>query len=123
MNSNESFFKMNNQLNRYYIKIRTSLEIDPKTIHEELWDPVRHHIQQLQDRQKLFVKEEKMSMIIFDLLSPPSQLTGENIEPVRQVISNDSHSTYDEVIAEASPSYSTRERIIYQCLKMKSCYN
>ena len=27
---------MNNELNRYYRKIRTILEIDPKTIHEEL---------------------------------------------------------------------------------------
>ena len=34
---------MNNELNRYYIKIRTSLEIDPKIIHEELWDSVLHH--------------------------------------------------------------------------------
>ena len=30
------FLKMNDQLNRYYIKIRTILQIDPKTIHEEL---------------------------------------------------------------------------------------
>ena len=27
---------MNNELNRYCIKIRTILEIDPKIIHEEL---------------------------------------------------------------------------------------
>ena len=27
---------MDSELNRYYIKIRTILEIDPKTIHEEL---------------------------------------------------------------------------------------
>ena len=27
---------MDNELNRYYIKIRTILETDPKTIHEEL---------------------------------------------------------------------------------------
>ena len=27
---------MNNELNRYCIKIRTILQIDPKTIHEEL---------------------------------------------------------------------------------------
>ena len=39
---------MDNELNRYYIKIRSILEIDPKTIHEELCDPVLHHQQQLQ---------------------------------------------------------------------------
>ena len=36
---------MDNELNQYHIKIRTILEIDPKTIYEELWDLVLHHIQ------------------------------------------------------------------------------
>ena len=60
---------MDNEPNRYYIKIRTILEIDPKTIHEELvtvLDSVLHHIQQLQDGQNVFV--EKMSMMVLDLL-------------------------------------------------------
>ena len=60
---------MNNELNRYYIKIRTILEIDPKTIHRELWNPVLHHIQQLKDGNSLFVKEGKMSIIIVYLLA------------------------------------------------------
>ena len=34
--------------------------------------------------------------------SPLSQLTGENIELVRQVIANESLSTYDEIIDETS---------------------
>ena len=59
---------MDNELNRYYMKTLTILQIDPKTIHQELWDPVLHHIQQLRDGQYAFVKEEMMSMIIFDLL-------------------------------------------------------
>ena len=59
---------MDNELNRYCIKIRTILQIDPKTIHEELWDLVLHHIQQLQDGQNVFVKKEEMSMMILDLL-------------------------------------------------------
>ena len=61
---------MDNQLNRYYRKIRTILKIDPKTIHEELWDPVLYHIQQLQDGQNVFV----MSMIIVDLLASTIQI-------------------------------------------------
>ena len=48
-----------------YIKIRSILEIDPKTIHEELWESVLHYLQQLQDEQNVFV----MSMIILDLLA------------------------------------------------------
>ena len=62
---------MENEFDRYYIKIRTILGIDPKTIHEELqqlWDPMLHHIQQLQDGQSVSVKEEKMSMMILDLV-------------------------------------------------------
>ena len=58
---------MDTELSRYYIKIRTIFQTDPKTIHEGLWDPVLHHLQQLLDGQNVFVKEE-MSMIILDLL-------------------------------------------------------
>ena len=36
--------------------------------------------------------------------SPVFEFTGENIQLVRQVISNDLHSTYDEIIAETSLS-------------------
>ena len=63
-----------------------------------------HHIQQLQDGQKRFhggredVNDHPRSA------SPLSQFTSENIELVRQVISNDSHSTYHEIIAETSLS-------------------
>ena len=59
---------MDNELNRYYRKTPTILEINPKTIYKELWDPVLHHIQRLQDGQNVFVKEEKISMIILHLL-------------------------------------------------------
>ena len=53
--------------------------------------------------------------------SPLSQFTGENTQLLRQVISNDPHSTYDEIIAETSLSLShnTIEQIIHDCLKMK----
>ena len=49
--------------------------------------------------------------------SPVSEFTGENIEMLRQVISDDPYSTYDEIIPETS--LSTIERIIHDCLKMK----
>ena len=47
LNFKKCFIKIDNELNRYYRKIPTILEIDPKTVHEELWDPVLDHIQQL----------------------------------------------------------------------------
>ncbi len=62
---------MENEFDRYYIKIRTILGIDPKTIHEELTTalgPMLHHIQQLQDGQSVSVKGEKMSMMNLDLV-------------------------------------------------------
>ena len=84
-----------------------------------LCNPALHHVQQLKVGQNAFVKEEKISMMIFDLLAH-SQFTGENIQLVRQVISSDTHSTYDEIIAETSLSHGTIERIIHDCLKMKN---
>ena len=63
-------------------------------------------MQQLLDRQNAFVKEEKMSLIIPLSASPLSEFTGENIQLVRQVISNDPHSIYDEIKAETSLSLS-----------------
>ena len=36
---------MNNEFNRYYGQIQTILQIDPKIIHEELWNSVLYHIQ------------------------------------------------------------------------------
>ena len=51
--------------------------------------------------------------------TPLFEFTGENIEMVQQVISNDPHLTYDEIISETSLSHGTIERIIHDCLKMK----
>ena len=43
---------------------------------------------------------------------PVSELTDENIELVRQVITNDPHSTYGDIIGETFLSHGTIERII-----------
>ena len=59
---------MGNKLNRYYIKIETVMQRAARIIHQELWNPVLHPMQQLQDGQNVFMKKEKMSMIILDLL-------------------------------------------------------
>ena len=50
---------------------------------------------------------------------PVFELIDENMELVREIISSDPHSTYDEIIAETSLSHDTIERIIHDCLKMK----
>ena len=112
---------MNNQFNRYYRIIRTILEIDPKTIHEELvialrpsapsYTIVTRWAKHFRERKK-DVNDDSRSA------SPVSEFTGENVELVRQVISNDPHSTYDEIIPDASLSHGTIKGIIHDCLKM-----
>ena len=113
---------MDNELNRYSIKIRNILEIDPKTVHEELVAGLGFSIPSYaivtrwakcfrQGREDVNDHPRSASSLF--------QFTGENIQPLRQVISNDLHSTYDEIIAETSLSHGTIEQIILDCLKMK----
>ena len=113
---------MNNEYNRYYIKIRTILEINPKTIHEELATALRSKAPSyptVAEQAKRFregredVNDDPRS------IRPVSELTDENIELVREVINNDPHLTYDDIIAETFLSHGTIERIIHDCLKMK----
>ena len=96
---------MDNELNQYYIKIRTIWQIDPKTIHEELvtalgpsapsYTTVTRWAKHFHDGRG-DVNDHPRST------RPLSAFTSKNIELVRQVISNDPHSTYDEIIAETS---------------------
>ena len=113
---------MDNELNRYYIKIRTILEIDPKTIHEELvtaLGPSAPSYTTVTRWAKRF--REGREDVNDDPRSgrPVSELTDENIELVGQVIHSDPHSTYDDIIAETSLSHGTIEQIIHNYLKMK----
>lgn len=113
---------MDNELNRYYIKIRTILEIDPKTIHEELvtalgpsapsYTTVTGWAKRFREGREDVNDDPRSGRLV-------SELTDENIELVRQVISNDPHSTYDEIIAETLLSFGTIERIIHDCLKLR----
>ena len=113
---------MDNELNRYYIKVQTTLEIDPKTIHEELvtaLEPSALSYTTVTRRAKCFREGREDVNDHPRSSSSLSELTGENIQRVRQVISSDLYSTYDEIIAETSRSHGTIERIIYDWLKMK----
>ena len=92
---------MDNEYNRYYIKIRTILGINPKTIHEELvtalgskapsYPTVAEWAKRFREGREDVNDDPRSGR-------PVSELTDENIELVRQVISNDSYSTYDEII-------------------------
>ena len=113
---------MDNNLNRCYRKIRTILEIGLKTIHEERVTALGSSAPSyttvtrwtIRFREGEHVNDHPRSA------SPLSEFTGENIKLVRQVISNGPHSTYDEIIAETSLPHDTIERIIHECLKVKT---
>ena len=113
---------MDNELNRYYIKIRTILEIDPKTNHEELVTTSRPSPPSYTEATRWATccregREDVNDHPRSD--SPLSEFIGENIQLVRQVISNDLHSAYDEIITQISLSHGTIERIIHDWLRMK----
>ncbi|CAF1347479.1 unnamed protein product [Didymodactylos carnosus] len=113
---------MTDEFNRYYIKIRTILEINAKIICEELTTALGPDAAAYSTAAK-WAKHfrEGREDVNDDFRSgrPISVLTDENIEQVRQVIEDDPHSTYDDIIAETSLSHGTIERIIHDCLKMR----
>ncbi|CAF1489471.1 unnamed protein product [Rotaria sordida] len=113
---------MDNEFNRYYIKIRTGLEINAKTICEELTETFGSDAPAYSTLKKWAQRfREGREDVRDDPRSgrPVSVLTDDNIERVRQIIEDDPHSTYDDIMAETSLSYGTIERIIHDCLKMR----
>ena len=91
---------MDNQLNRYYIKIRTILEIDPKTIYEELviaLGPSASSYTTVTRWTKRFRKEREDVSDHPRSASSLSQLTLNWFDKLSAKIHI---STYDEIIAE-----------------------
>ena len=98
------------------------MEINPKTIYEELPTTLEFNAPSyptVTKWAKCFCEGREDVNNDPRSARPLSELTHENIELVREVISNDSHSTYVDIIPETFLSYRTIERIIRDCLKMK----
>ena len=98
--------------------------IDAETIPEELIAPLESNNQSYRTAARWTNRfREKREDVNDDprFRRPVSELADENIELVRQIINNDPHSTFDEIIGETSLSLShgTIERVICDCLKMK----
>ena len=110
---------MNSEFDRYYIKIRTILGIDAKTIHEEVtavlglnapsYRTIARWADYFRKGREVATDEPRSSW-------PVSELRAENIELVRQIINNDPHSIYDKIIAETSLSLSWYNRTDYSRL-------
>ena len=114
---------MDNELSRYYIKIWTILEMVPKTIHEEpvtdlgssapSYTTVTRWTKRFRQGRKDVIDHPRSASLV-------SQFTDENTQLLRQVISNDPHSTYDEMRERIlSLSHDIIEQIIHDCFKMK----
>ena len=107
---------MENELDRYSVKIRTILEIDAKTIHEELTTALGPNARSYRTVVRWSSRFRGGRDVNDDPRSGPpvSELTDENIELVRQISNNDPpRSTYDEIIAETSLSLSCYNRTSY----------
>ncbi|CAF2566524.1 unnamed protein product [Rotaria sp. Silwood2] len=113
---------MTDEFNRYYIRIRVILEIDSKTIFDELTEAlrpdapsypmVRKWAKRFREGREDFSDDPRSGR-------PISVLTDENIERVRQVIEDGPHSTYDDITVQTGLSRCTIERIIHDRLKMR----
>ncbi|CAF2834620.1 unnamed protein product [Rotaria sp. Silwood2] len=98
---------MTDEFNRYYIKIRVILGINPKTIFEELtealgpdapsYSMVKNWAKRFRERREDVIDDPRFGR-------PISVLTVENIEYVRQVIEDDPHSTYEDIIVKTDLS-------------------
>ena len=115
---------MDNELNRYYRKIRTILERNLKTIHEELvtaFEPSAPSYTTVTKWANRFHQGREDVNDHLRSASPLFEFADEGIQLVRQVISNNPHSTYDEIIPDIFLSlfHGTIERIVHDCLKMK----
>ncbi|CAF4747446.1 unnamed protein product, partial [Rotaria sp. Silwood1] len=98
---------MTDEFNRYYITIQATLGIVSKTIFDELTEAlgpdalpypmVRKWAKRFREGREDVSDGPRSGRSI-------SVLTDENIEPVRQVIEDDSHSTYNDITVETDLS-------------------
>jgi len=107
---------------RYYIRTRTLLGLNPTEIHEELETAYGHPVTSYSTCQKWSLNVRNGSMEIEDKPipgRPVSEVTQENIDFVRRVIDEDSHSTYTELEAKTEISRGSLETIIHKHLKLR----
>jgi [histone H3]-lysine36 N-dimethyltransferase SETMAR len=117
-----NFRKMDKEQLRFYIRTRTILEVNPKTIHEELtlaYGPEVVSYSTVQKWSQLF--REGRIEVEDDPRSgrPVSVPTEENINLVREVIDQDPHATYDDIVEETSLSRWAVGTIIHDHLKLE----
>ena len=119
---------MNKEHFRFYIKVRTALDIEPIVIHNEsntVFGNEAPTLRTVQRWSKCFregreeVEDEERPG------RPITETTSENIEQVCDLISDDPYVTIDELEAQSGLSHGTVQRIISDHLQLKkitACY-
>ncbi|CAF1137798.1 unnamed protein product [Rotaria sordida] len=107
---------------RFYIKVRTGLNIEAITIHDELstvfgdevsfFRTVTRWPQWIHEDQQEIEDEERPDRSV-------NEITAENIEQVDSIINNHSHVTIEELQEQTALSYSTVHRILFYHFKLR----
>ena len=114
---------MNKEHIRAYIKVRTALNMQPKSIFDDLCTALRDQAPSYNTVvrwSKLFregreeVEDEPRPG------GPVTETTSDNIEKVRHLIDNDPYLTIDEIQVETGLSHAITQRIVSDHLKLKS---
>ena len=106
---------------RFYIKVRTALNIEARTIHDELYTvfgddapsyrTVARWAQWFREGQEEIVDEERSGR-------PVTESTLENIEEIQDIVSDDPHVT-KELQERTGLSYGTVQRILSHHLELR----
>jgi [histone H3]-lysine36 N-dimethyltransferase SETMAR len=107
---------------RFYIKVRTALNIEPKSIYDELYSvfgdsapaysTVAKWSKSFRDGRERIEDEPRIGR-------PVTETTSENIENIRSIVNSDPHVTIDEIQLETGLSRGTIERIMSDHLKLR----
>lgn len=107
---------------RFYIKVRTALNIGPTIIHDELrrvfgdeapsFSTIARWSQWFREGREEIADEVQSGR-------PITETTSENIEQIRDIIGIDPHVTVDELQAETDLSHGTIQRIISDHLNLR----
>ncbi|CAF3709708.1 unnamed protein product [Rotaria sp. Silwood1] len=107
---------------RFYIKVRTELNIPPSVIHNELFSVYGDEAPSLRTVQRWSKSFREGREEIEDEVRPGrpiTETTAENIERVRLLIDHDPYITIEKVQEQTDLSYGTVQRIISDHLKLR----
>ena len=113
---------MNKEQTRAYIKLRTALSMQPKSIYDELrtvlgeeapaYSTVRKWSRYFREGREEVEDEPRPGR-------PVTEATSDNIKEVRRLIDNDPYLTIDEIQVETGLSHGTAQRIVSDHLQLK----